>query len=203
MKIIYFHGFASSGATGTAQLLRQMLPEHEILAPDIPMDPALALPFLKDYVAGQKPDLIIGTSMGGMYAQQMRGWRKICVNPAFNMSRLSKVLKPGTFRYLNGRRDNAVEFRITKETIQHYFTMERSQFDGIDSWERENTWGLFGIRDEHPSCYDLFKKHYPNAVRYDGGHQLNEKALKTAVLPLVREIAGSVSCRQSENSILL
>lgn len=188
MKIVYFHGFASSGATGTAQLLRQLLPDAEIVAPDIPMDPAEALPFLKEFVSQQAPDLIIGTSMGGMYAQQMRGFRKICVNPAFNMSRMSRVLKPGVHKYLNGRKDSAREFKITKETIQHYFVMERSQFDGITPWEKENTWGLFGIHDEHPSCYDLFKKYYPNATRYDGGHQLNEKALRTAVLPLIHEI---------------
>ena len=192
MKIVYFHGFASSGASGTVQLLRLLLPDDEVLAPDIPMDPACALPFLKEYVAREEPDLIIGTSMGGMYAQQMRGLRKICVNPAFNMSRLSKVLRPGTFKYLNGRRDNEKEFRITRETIQHYFTMERTQFDGIDDWERENTWGLFGIHDEHPSCYDLFKKHYPQASRFDGGHQLNEKALRSAVLPLVKEIKAKL-----------
>ena len=189
MKIIYFHGFASSGATGTAQLLRQLLPECEVLSPDIPMDPAEALPLLLEYCAGESPDLIIGTSMGGMYAQQMRGFRKICVNPAFNMSRMSKVLKPGTFKYLNGRRDNAKEFRITKETMQHYFAMERRQFDGITEWEKANTWGLFGIHDEHPSCYDLFRKYYPQASRYDGGHQLNEKALRTAVLPLIKLIS--------------
>ena len=188
MKIVYFHGFASSGATGTAQILRQILPEVEILSPDIPMDPAEALPFLKQFISESAPDLIIGTSMGGMYAQQMRGVKKICVNPAFNMSRMSKVLKPGVHKYLNGRKDNAKEFKITKETIQHYFVMERSQFDGITPEEKEITWGLFGIHDEHPSCYDLFKKYYPNAIRYDGGHQLNDKALRSVVLPLVKEI---------------
>jgi len=188
MRIVYFHGFASSGATGTAQLLQQILTEDEIIAPDIPMDPAEALPYLKEFVATEQPDLIIGTSMGGMYAQQMRGFRKICVNPAFNMSRMSKVLKPGVHKYLNGRKDNATEFRITKETLQHYFTMERSQFNGIDEWEKANTWGLFGIYDEHPSCYELFRKYYPNATRFDGGHQLNDKALRTAVLPLIKSI---------------
>ena len=188
MKILYFHGFASSGATGTAQLLQKMLPDDEVVAPDIPMDPAEALPYLKEFVAEQNPDIIIGTSMGGMYAQQMRGFRKICVNPSFNMSRMSKVLKPGVHKYLNGRKDNAKEFKISKETIQHYFVMERSQFEGITPWEKENTWGFFGINDEFPSCYDLFKKYYPNASRFDGGHQLNEKVLRTVVLPLVQKL---------------
>lgn len=191
MRIVYFHGFASAGSTGTAQLLREMLPGHEVLSPDIPMDPVEALPFLKQFIASQQPDLIIGTSMGAMYAQQMHGYKKICVNPAFNMSRMSKVLKPGVIKYLNGRKDSAKEFRVTKETIQHYFAMERKQFEGITGFDRENTYGLFGIHDDTVSGgYDIFKKYYTKASRFDGDHHLNEKALRSAVLPLVRQILG-------------
>lgn len=188
MKIIYFHGFASSGATGTAQMLRAMLPEVEVLSPDIPVDPVEALPFLQTLVATEQPDLIIGTSMGGMYAQQMHGYRKICVNPAFNMSKLSKVLRPGVHKFLNGRKDNAKDFRITKEIIQHFFMMEMHQFKGITDFDKENTWGLFGIHDTLVNTYDLFKKYYPNAIRFDGEHSLNEKALRSTVIPLVKQI---------------
>ncbi|MCR4564628.1 MAG: hypothetical protein K5651_00905 [Bacteroidales bacterium] len=188
MKIIYFHGFASSGATGTAQMLRAMLPEVEVLSPDIPVDPVEALPFLQTLVSTEQPDLIIGTSMGGMYAQQMHGYRKICVNPAFNMSKLSKVLRPGVHKFLNGRKDNAKDFRITKEIIQHFFMMEMQQFKGITDFDKENTWGLFGIHDPLVNTYDLFKKYYPNAIRFDGEHSLNEKALRSTVIPLVKQI---------------
>lgn len=189
MKIVYLHGFASSGATGTAQMLQSMLPEVEVVAPDVSMDPEEALPFLKAFCEEQQPDLIVGTSMGGMYAQQMRGFRRICVNPALNMSRMSRVLKPGVHKYLNGRKDNAKEFRITKETIAHYFQMERRQFDGVTAEEKDLVWGLFGRDDEYAGGnYDLFHKHYPQVRRFDGGHQLNEKALRSTVLPLIREI---------------
>lgn len=189
MKIIYLHGFASSGATGTAQMLQSMLPEVDVVAPDISMDPEEALPFLKAFCEEQQPDLIVGTSMGGMYAQQMRGFRRICVNPALNMSRMSKVLKPGVHKYLNGRKDSAKEFRITKDTITHYFQMERRQFEGVTEQEKELVWGLFGVDDEHAGGnYDLFHKYYPQVRRFEGGHQLNEKALRSTVLPLIREI---------------
>ena len=188
MKLLYFHGFASSGATGTAQLLRSMMPEHEVIAPDIPVDPVEALPYLRALVEREQPDLIIGTSMGGMYAQQMFGVRKICVNPAFNMSKLSKVMRPGTYKFLNGRKDNVKEFRITKEIVQHFYTMEMGQFKGITDFDLENTWGLFGFHDTTVNTYDLFKKYYPNAIRFDGEHSLNEKALRTTVVPLIRQI---------------
>ncbi|MCQ2076651.1 MAG: hypothetical protein MJZ20_06425 [Bacteroidaceae bacterium] len=188
MKILYFHGFASSGATGTAEYLRKLLPEVEVLSPDIPVDPQDALPYLKDLCNQERPDLIIGTSMGAMYAQQMFGFKKICVNPAFNMSTTSKVLKTGDYKFLNGRKDNQTTFRITKEIIQHFNMMERQQFKGITDFDRDNTYGLFGIHDTTVNTYDLFKKHYKNAARFDGEHHLNEKALKTAVIPLVLKI---------------
>ena len=188
MKIIYFHGFASSGATGTAECLRKLMPEHEVIAPDIPVDPAEALPWLREFVAQENPDLIIGTSMGGMYAQQMHGYPKICVNPAFNMSKLSKVLRTGTYKFLNGRKDNQKEFRITRDIIKNFDMMERHQFEGITPFDLENTWGLFGIHDTTVSTYDLFKKHYSQASRFDGEHRLNDKVLRTVVVPLAREI---------------
>ncbi|MBR4590955.1 MAG: hypothetical protein K5874_08200 [Bacteroidaceae bacterium] len=190
MKIVYFHGFASSGASGTVELLRKLLPEVDVVAPDIPVDPAEALPFLQQFVKDEQPDLIIGTSMGAMYAQQMFGFKKICVNPAFNMSRMSNALKTGEHKFLNGRKDSQKTFKITKDIIQHFNMMERQQFKGITDFDKENTYGLFGIHDKSVNTYDLFRKYYKNATRFDGEHQLNEKVLKSAVLPLVRQILG-------------
>ncbi|MGN1213786.1 MAG: YqiA/YcfP family alpha/beta fold hydrolase [Bacteroidaceae bacterium] len=188
MKIVYFHGFGSSGTSGTVLLLTRLLPEVEVKAPDIPVDPAEALPFLKSYCEAEQPDLIIGTSMGGMYAQQMRGFKRICVNPAFNMSKMSKSLKTGEHTFFNRRRDNQKTFRVTKEIIQHYFQMERKQFDGIDDAEREICWGLFGVNDTVVNGYDLFLKYYIKAARFEGEHRLNEKVLKKTVIPLIKEI---------------
>ena len=95
-KILYLHGFGSSGASGTVEVLRHAFWDKEkdpakrvqVIAPDIPVDPQEALPFLKALVAKEQPDFIVGTSMGGMYAQQLRGFPRICVNPSFGTSKL-------------------------------------------------------------------------------------------------------------------
>lgn len=193
LKLIYFHGFASSGASGTVELLRKMLPSADIIAPDIPVDPEEALPYLKQLVTDERPDIIVGTSMGGMYAQQMHGYLRICVNPAFRMSTMSKVLRTGTHKFLNGRKDNAKEFRITKETLQHFNQMERRQFDGITADDRELCYGLFGINDTtvNPvNAYNTFIKYYAHAERFDGEHQLNERVLRHTLLPLLKKLLG-------------
>lgn len=190
MKIVYFHGFGSSHASGTVELLRNLLPEDEIVAPDIPIDPVDALPYLKEYVATEQPDIIIGTSMGGMYAQMMRGYKRILVNPAFNMSTMSKGLKTGEHRFYNGRYDGAKTFKITRDIIQHHNQMERQQFKDITAEDKELVWGLFGINDPIVKTLDVFKKHYlaDHAIRFEGEHQLNDKVIKKVVLPLLEQL---------------
>ncbi|MCQ2258526.1 MAG: hypothetical protein MJZ41_11120 [Bacteroidaceae bacterium] len=193
MKIVYFHGFGSSHASGTVEILRKELPEDEIVAPDIPIDPVEALPYLQELCKQENPDLIIGTSMGGMYAQQMRDYRRILVNPAFNMSTMSKGLKTGEHKFFNGRYDGAKTFKITKDIIQHHNQMERQQFKNITAEQKETCWCLVGLRDTTVTNAEaVFKKNYlaDHVIRFDGEHQLNDKVIKKVVLPLVEQLRG-------------
>ena len=51
-KILYVHGFASGGQNGTVRTMRLLLPEAEIIAPDLPVRPQEALAMLKDICMG-------------------------------------------------------------------------------------------------------------------------------------------------------
>lgn len=192
-KIVYFHGFASSGASGSVLLLRHYFITDKVLAPDIPLDPAEALPFLKDFCEREQPDLIIGSSMGGMYAQQMRGFFRICVNPAFEMSKMYNVLRVGAFEWTCKRQDGEKKGHITKEIIAHLREMEERQFDGITPDEQILCYGLFGRQDDRVTGgYDIFTKYYSNASWFEGGHRLNDEIMKTAVVPLAKDLLGEV-----------
>ena len=135
-KLIYLHGFGSSSASGTVRTLRELLPDFDIIASDIPVDPAEALPFLRTLCNDEVPDVVVGTSMGGMYTQQMRGYNRICVNPAFEMSKKSRLLTVGTHEYFKPRKDGATRFEITPRIIRHHAEMEDHQFDGITDNDR-------------------------------------------------------------------
>ncbi|CDE86674.1 protein belonging to Uncharacterized protein family UPF0227 [Prevotella sp. CAG:891] len=193
MKLVYFHGFASSGASGTVQLLRKIFPSAQVVAPDIPVDPEEALPMLQKLVQAEQPDVIVGTSMGGMYAQQMHGFLRICVNPSFRIS-TSKLLHTGVHKWLNGRKNHEKEFRITADIIKRYNQMERKQFDGITPDDRELCYGLFGINDTSVNpinAYNTFTKYYTHAERFEGEHQLNDKVIHKVLLPLLKQLLGS------------
>ncbi|MCI7496647.1 MAG: hypothetical protein MSA80_04590 [Prevotella sp.] len=192
MKIIYFHGFGSSGASGTVEMLRNLFPNDTIIAPDIPIDPLEALPYLQNLCKDEQVDLVIGTSMGGMYAHQMKGFYRICVNPALNMSTASGVMKTGIHKFFNRRKDNQKEFKVTRELIQHHNMIERQQFKNITDDDKMKCYGLFGINDPVVKTYDLFHKHYPNVIRFEGEHRLNDKVLRKVVQPLVEKLRGEI-----------
>ena len=193
-RILYFHGFASAGSTGTAIQMRNTLYGHdvEVISPDIPVMPLEALPFLKQTVEQLKPDLIIGTSMGAMYAEQMHGTQRILVNPSFHMARLLTFRGLGRREFRNHRADGAKDFKVDKEMIAQFQTVETTSFQAITPEEKELVWALFGKSDKLVNCQPDFKKHYGTAhlQLFDGDHYLNDQALKRAVMPLACQLLG-------------
>ena len=114
-KIMYIHGFGSSGATHTAQLLREYMPQCEVIAPDVPLHPEEAVAMLRQLAETEQPDLIIGTSMGGMYTEMLSGFDRIVVNPAFRMADTMKEHgMTGKQVFQNPRKDGVQEFIVTK-----------------------------------------------------------------------------------------
>jgi len=195
-KILYLHGFASSGSSGTVEILRKeflgssAVDRVTVLAPDIPVDPTEALPLLKAMAEKEQPTLIIGTSMGAIYAQQLRGFERVCVNPCFELSKKYDILYVGKHKWLNRRKDGALEFHVTKETVRHFQEMEAAQFDGLDDVDRIFCHGLFG--DEDPICFSYreeFERHYPGMSHvFHGGHRLNADLVHEVLIPFIRSL---------------
>ena len=147
-KIMYVHGFGSSGQSGTVTLLRTLMPESTVVAPDLPLHPAEALALLRQTCDTEKPDLIIGTSMGGMYAEMLRGVDRILINPAFEMGdTMVKHNMVGKQTFQNPRVDGVQDFIVTKALVNEYKEITTQLFNGIDETERQRVTGLFGDED--------------------------------------------------------
>ena len=193
-KILYIHGFSSAGSTGTATLMRNMLYEKDVrvVSPDVPVSPLEALQFLKDYAAREQPDLIIGTSMGGMYAEQLRGYKRILVNPSFHMARLLTFRGLGNYDFQNKRADGATRFKVDKQMIAEFKEVEKLSFKGLTPEDKKNVYGLFGRNDPTVHTQDDYTKIYgkEHFVVFEGEHRLNDKVLKHDVLPIIMEILG-------------
>ncbi|MBO6060446.1 MAG: hypothetical protein J6P67_09935 [Bacteroidaceae bacterium] len=191
-KAIYLHGFASAGSTGTATTMRNLLYGRDVmvLSPDIPVSPLQAQQMLSDLVQTEQPDIIVATSMGAMYAEQLRGVPRILVNPSFHMARLLTFRGLGRREFRNKRQDGATDFKVDKQLISEFQQVEKTSFKGITPQEKELVWGLFGTQDKLVNCQADFKKNYgAGQMRlFEGEHFLNDKVLSRVVLPLVEQI---------------
>lgn len=87
--VLYLHGFASSSLSDKAMLMKhffaQQLPAHRLIVPDLPYTPDEAWALLQDICTQQRPDLLIGSSLGGFLATALAeqyGCKAVLINPA-------------------------------------------------------------------------------------------------------------------------
>ena len=71
-KILFLHGFFASGQCIPAISLRDALVDKaEVLTPDLPTHPKMALEQIREICDKEKPDLLVGNSCGSFYAQML------------------------------------------------------------------------------------------------------------------------------------
>ena len=191
-KLMYVHGFASSGSSGTVMTLRRYMTKWSVIAPDLPVDPFEALELLRRMVEDEQPDIVVGTSMGGMYTQQLWGVPRIVVNPSFEMSRSLLFGKMGRNKYMSKRKDGATEFRIDKSVVERFKLMEKEQFSGITDDEKKLVVGLFGDKDPIVHFQPLMAQLYgeERCRWFAGEHRLNDTVVKKVLIPLIGELVG-------------
>ena len=195
-KILFIHGLASSGAYKTADTLRILLKPCEVIAPDVPIDPADALSLLQDLVRRERPDLVVGLSLGGFWALQLHDVPRIVINPDLHPSALLRS-RLGVMRYLSPRRDGAVSFVIDEDLCRRYAALEAagaSRRTEAPSGapvpaDAAPVRGLFAENDELVDCRDEFEARFPGcAVRYPGGHLPTYPQIKQHLVPLALEL---------------
>lgn len=183
-NILYVHGLASSGNSGTAKTIQKYLPKSKVYAPDLPLDPHEALTLLRKIIKEKNIDVVVGTSMGGMFAQKLTGVPKVLVNPAFHVSD-SMRKKIGKNEFFKPRENGETTFEITEELCDTYRYLEDYQFNLVDIYEIENTYGLFGTEDDVVDCQKDFDMFYRNKFIFPGGHRLDDESVYNYVVEAI------------------
>lgn len=189
-KILYLHGFASSGQNGAVKTMRLLLPGATVLAPDLPVEPDEVLPMVYELLEREKPELVIGTSMGGMFAEMLYGYDRIIVNPALHLAdTLLKNNGLGRQDFHSPRADGATSFFVTKGMLERFREISSHCFEGLAEAgvdEQEHVYGMFGTRDSMVDCFGEFSGHYRNSLKFDGEHYLNDAVFLHSVLPVMQ-----------------
>lgn len=187
LKVLYVHGLSSSGSSSTAQRIRTLLPQAIVYSPDLPIEPNEAVALLRKIADEKNIDIVIGTSMGGMFAQKLRGYPKILVNPSFHVSRTMRK-RIGMNPFFSERENGEKEYEITEELCDQYETLEIGQLEELTENEMQLTMGVFGSQDGTVDCLEEYKRHYRLFKTFDGGHRLTEENIRQVILPLIKEM---------------
>lgn len=194
-KILFLHGFTSSGNCEIANTLRTELKGiADIVSPDLPLHPYAALDMLKDLCDVKQFDLITGSSCGSFYGQQLvrsTGVPAVLVSPFLRMTEFLES-RIGTHEYKSPREDGQQQFKITKELIDEFREMENHQFDCYDEFNRGRVWGMFGSKDTIAHFRDLFLKYYATAIDYDGPHTMTTDNVRDDLVPAILAMLDEV-----------
>lgn len=191
INILYLHGFASSGNSGTAREIQGCLPHCKVISPDLPINPAAALDVIRNIKSNNRIDLIIGTSMGGLFALFCIGRNTIVVNPSFHVSQMMKRRLDGAdsvmIPFFKKRENGESEFELTQSIANSYFNLESNVFLQRQL-DMANVLGIFGTDDDVVDCKDEFLTHSLNIRYFKGGHRLTKEAVEEVVIPSILQM---------------
>ena len=149
-KILFLHGFFASGQCVPAVALREAFEGRiEVLTPDLPIHPQMALEEIRNICDREHPDLLVGNSCGSLYAQMLApivGIPALLGNPHFRMTAFLKE-RIGSHEYKAPRKDGNQQFIIDKSLIQEFAELETVQFRYCNPYYKDKVWGLFGEQD--------------------------------------------------------
>lgn len=173
-KLLYVHGYGSSGNAHKANLLRQMFPEYTLVAPTIDYNhelPDAIYGKLAQLVAGDTFSLIVGSSMGGFFSlciTHATSTPVLAINPATNPAAvLRKVATPAVLARAGVSEEQA------DALLAAYQTFQREVFDTIKPAPKQLSFAL-STDDEtlgsHAYLEQLFPDYNRKVVLDNCGH---------------------------------
>lgn len=192
MKILYLHGLGSGANANTACKLTEYFANQDIqiLAPELPIMPKDAFSFILDIQLKEQPNIIIGASLGGLYARFLHGPFKILINPAFAAEDVIKAVGYGTHSFFIPRQTGELVYQIDETFVSQLQEIIDSQSKFFDDELRAETFALFGTKDKVISNYEKYFQLYRSAQLklIDAEHRLSDKNISENLIPLIEEL---------------
>lgn len=182
MRILYLEitpeGHKSSNGYS---ILKMLMPEAEIVIPELPEDPMDALSVLKLKANKINPDLAIGVGLGGTMVQHLYGTYRILVNPIYTLSRNIGTL---SIRLPNGEKKHTL-FSPQQQAVMSLLL--KKQFIYTPYGEEQYIYGLFAAKNDYLRyCETFFKQHFKYNFHYEGEEAMTEEDWAENVMPIVR-----------------
>ncbi|MGI6212868.1 MAG: YqiA/YcfP family alpha/beta fold hydrolase [Anaerovoracaceae bacterium] len=193
----YVHGLGSTANSRTVQLLRKYLPEYDVISDDVDIRPQYAA---WDGGCFGSFDLMIGSSLGGFYAQEGIAKYWILINPALDpVPILREKVGCGTYEYFDERKDGIRTYTLDEKwfeelekvhgDIENHFAM----FPAYQEEMYDRTYIFLGRNDpliEYEEIEPELKKHYNmDHIQFvEMEHRVTEEFVRDILVPFIKKL---------------
>lgn len=118
-----------------------------------------------------------------MYAQQIIGFNRILVNPAFHVSELLRENEGKYLPFYSQRQNGETEFLVTPELCKEFEEMESHQFDERN--DEDEVIALFGDNDKIVNCMGECEEVVKYYHIFKGGHHMTDEIITTVLKPII------------------
>lgn len=121
--MMYIHGFRS-GANGSKgqQLQEHFRGRYRVIAPEVDADPKKSLDKINEIIALEKPEIIVGTSLGGWMTVMCNSGdaQLVVINPANDPEATLSQWEGEELPYFCCRLDHVQTYTLTKDILEKY-----------------------------------------------------------------------------------
>ena len=192
--LLYIHGFMSgSNGTKSKQLSKKFKNIYNVITPELTADPDSSIEIINKYIDEYKPDIIVGTSLGGFMSLMCNntGCNIYLCNPClYPQKELSQWLNSKQ-TYFCERLDGVQTYTLTNETLQKY-----TNYDTISEIlkNKDNIYAVCStcddiIGDTHYKTLSNILNNDHLIVSDEFGHQCNGKGYNY-LTDLIKKIEG-------------
>lgn len=166
-------------------------------------DPEIGRAQIASWVEAEKPDLIIGESLGAIQALRIQGLPHLFVSPSLgapeNLYRGAGIARFALGRwYLHHRfpvkEGDRQELKFTREVLLKYKAHGEAAIASIEP--NGYYYAFFGKNDHYKASgvvrVDLWEKYFGKTTytEYDGTHFMEPEYIDSLLIPKIREILG-------------
>ena len=177
-KVLYIYGYGSNPKdSSTMKVCKEVMNElgYELISINYNQEnPDHGLNTIEEYIRDNKIKYVIGHSLGGFIS--------LCINEDVKKLVINPCLKPHIELPKIGK--------LSVEALYNYEFLEGWLMNGDDTpWmsQLEDVIGLFGDHDELIDFYEMFKKQYPLAYRFNSAHRPTKESFTEDIKEKIKE----------------
>lgn len=180
---LYVHGLGSGAGSGTRTSFTHCLPQYEWLCPEVSEYPEESLSIIDEYIRVFSPELIAGTSLGGLYSIYAHApfATKVVCNATIGIEHILRKIGYGKHQFFCEREDKRTEYIIDEQLVRLFTEFKKNHEICLGVCNL----GVFSTRDEIIGGVESRKnakilEEFGFSIRWSDrfGHRINEQITK-------------------------